>query len=126
MVLFTRILRWALLVVSFATVTGHRLAWDHGFERIQLQIDCVEAFKLLSSPLARSSDSSLVCAIVCIIQRSWIVDFAILQREANFAADTLVKLPAYDDGFVEIFMDPLFVCVIVLSRDLNGPTYNRY
>ncbi|KAK9044065.1 hypothetical protein V6N11_072385 [Hibiscus sabdariffa] len=104
---------------------GLRLAWSYDFERVQLQSDCAEAVALLSSPLLELHDLSLARAIACLLQRSWVVDFVQIRREANFVADSLAKLTTNSDGSMRIFCDPPPLCISALDRDLYDPSYVR-
>ncbi|KAK9037917.1 hypothetical protein V6N11_022816 [Hibiscus sabdariffa] len=92
---------------------------------VQLQSDCAEAVALLSSPLLEFHDLSLARAIACLLQRSWVVDFVQIRREANFVADSLAKLTTNSDGSVRIFCDPPPLCIFALDRDLYSPPYVR-
>ncbi|KAK8600375.1 hypothetical protein V6N12_050230 [Hibiscus sabdariffa] len=67
----------------------------------------------------------LVRAIASFIQRPWFVDFTLIRREVNCAADHLCKLPSKDDGSIQAFHDPSSSLLTILHEDLPDPT-NRY
>ncbi|KAK8588400.1 hypothetical protein V6N12_022845 [Hibiscus sabdariffa] len=99
------------------------LAWDHGYKHVQVQYNCSEALKLISSPLAGSDAYALVRAIAYLVERHWLIDFVIIRREANFATSFLVKLPTVDDGSVRFFSESLANIGLLLHRHLHGLIY---
>ncbi|KAK8562143.1 hypothetical protein V6N12_049192 [Hibiscus sabdariffa] len=96
---------------------GLLLAWSLVFERLQCQMDCVEAFSLITSSNANSSSLSLVRAISRLASRAWMVGFCLIRWVANEAADSISKIPSYSDGSTFIFSDAPSEIKFCLLRD---------
>ncbi|KAL4296187.1 hypothetical protein GQ457_12G022690 [Hibiscus cannabinus] len=69
---------------------GLKLAWSNGHERLLVQIDSSDVHHLLSLPSPESA-LPLVRSIVELLNRAWFVDFSLIPREANAAADRMAK-----------------------------------
>ncbi|KAK8487758.1 hypothetical protein V6N11_009790 [Hibiscus sabdariffa] len=50
---------------------GLCLAWDHNYKHVQVQFDCSEALKLISSPLAESDAYALVQVIAYLVKETF-------------------------------------------------------
>ncbi|KAK9035664.1 hypothetical protein V6N11_077698 [Hibiscus sabdariffa] len=61
-----------LCVELWAIYVGLRVAWDNGFEYVQVQSDCLEAVKLLLDHNRDCSSLSLVRAIDLYRRKCWI------------------------------------------------------
>ncbi|KAK8590126.1 hypothetical protein V6N12_024509 [Hibiscus sabdariffa] len=96
---------------------GLLLAWSLGLERLQCQMDCAEGFNLITSSNANSISLTLVRVISCIASRAWMVDFCLIRRVANEAADSIPKIPTYFDGSTFIFSDAPPEISLCLLRD---------
>ncbi|KAL4303935.1 hypothetical protein GQ457_10G004010 [Hibiscus cannabinus] len=101
-----------------------KLAWSYGFEVLLIQTDCSEVPKLLLST-PTSSPYSLVRAIARLMSRAWSIDFQVIKREANSAADHLAKLSLGSDNQKLVMDSPPTSLVPLLSRDVHGPPYVR-
>ncbi|KAK8986158.1 hypothetical protein V6N11_082436 [Hibiscus sabdariffa] len=97
---------------------GLLLAWSIGFERLQCQTDCAEAYNFITSSNANSSSLTLVRAISRLASRAWMMDFCLICRVANEAADSISKIPTYFGGSTFIFSDALFEIIFCLLRDI--------
>ncbi|KAE8701760.1 hypothetical protein F3Y22_tig00110505pilonHSYRG00083 [Hibiscus syriacus] len=105
---------------------GLNFAWTCGIERLQRQTDCAEAFNLISSPLAPSSSIGLVRSIARLMTKPWLLNFVLVGREANVAADCLAKLPTTIDGLIHIFTNAPQEVTAHTARDLHGTSFIRF
>ncbi|KAE8710460.1 hypothetical protein F3Y22_tig00110321pilonHSYRG00213 [Hibiscus syriacus] len=99
-------------------------AWSNGYEYITVQTDNANARDLLSPPLF-DSPFSLVRSIVELFQRPWCVEIQLIKREANMAADHMVKLSTIPIENLQVFVIPPATLVPFLTRDVEGPPYAR-
>ncbi|KAK8499883.1 hypothetical protein V6N12_072585 [Hibiscus sabdariffa] len=65
------------------------IAWEQGFEFVQVHSDCSEAVNLLTASYANNSPLSLVRAIDNLRQKGWATDIAWIPRACNKPADRL-------------------------------------
>ncbi|KAK8660939.1 hypothetical protein V6N13_051845 [Hibiscus sabdariffa] len=104
---------------------GLILAWDLGFEMLQVQSDCAKAISTLTASTVRKDSHALIRSIHSLCQRGWEVDFVWIPREANQVVDQLVKdLPQSQYERVCIDGPPAYMSDL-LSRDIHGPPYSR-
>ncbi|KAK8999642.1 hypothetical protein V6N11_070801 [Hibiscus sabdariffa] len=80
-------------------IEGLRIVWSYGLERIQCQIDCAEAFKLISSKNSHNSPIRLVREITSMASKVWVADFIHIHCETNYVADSIAKMPPNLDSF---------------------------
>ncbi|KAK9005829.1 hypothetical protein V6N11_043249 [Hibiscus sabdariffa] len=55
----------------WAIYTGLQLAWDNGFQKVQIQSDCLEAVTTVQDDAAGSNSNSLVRAIAKLRRGHW-------------------------------------------------------
>ncbi|KAK9036869.1 hypothetical protein V6N11_021793 [Hibiscus sabdariffa] len=91
-----------LIAELWAIYVGLKIAWDNGFEYIQIQSDCLEADKLLLDPNRSRSSLSLVRAIDLFRRKCWVTEVIWISRDANKLADSLAKNVNTLHFFVEI------------------------
>ncbi|KAK8523253.1 hypothetical protein V6N12_047779 [Hibiscus sabdariffa] len=105
---------------------GQRIAWFLEFERVQCQTDSLEAYDLITSRDASSSPISLVHAIADYSSKSWMLDYVLIKRDANFAAVFFQKFYPALDGSTSIYFVAPAPLVSILVRDLHGPLFFRH
>ncbi|KAK8600857.1 hypothetical protein V6N12_050705 [Hibiscus sabdariffa] len=113
------------VIALMGILDGLRVAWNYGLEQIQCQIDCVEAFKLISSEDSHNSSIRLVRKITSMTSKAWVVDFIHIRREANYVADSIVKMPPNLDGSTSLLQTAPMHIANLLHCDLYGPPYSR-
>ncbi|KAE8732108.1 hypothetical protein F3Y22_tig00002237pilonHSYRG00293 [Hibiscus syriacus] len=104
---------------------GLQLAWSQRLEHIQCQTDCAEALTLVTSSTAASSPVSIVRSITSLILKQWKVDFILIRREGNAAADFLAKSTVISNDQPWIYIEPPQEIIPHLARDLHGPAFTR-
>ncbi|XP_038991310.1 uncharacterized protein LOC120114487 [Hibiscus syriacus] len=80
---------------ALGLLDGLRSAWDYGIQRILVEMDNVEAVKLITNP-SQSNNSTIIRRIQSLINYSWSAMFKIASRVVNGAADALAR-----NGFEE-------------------------
>ncbi|KAE8686944.1 hypothetical protein F3Y22_tig00111027pilonHSYRG00545 [Hibiscus syriacus] len=104
---------------------GLQLAWSQRLEHLQCQTDCAEALTLVTSSTAASSPVSIVRSIASLISKQWKVDFILIRREANAAADFLEKSTVVSNDQTCIYIESPQEIIPHLARDLHGPVFTR-
>ncbi|KAE8654582.1 hypothetical protein F3Y22_tig00117048pilonHSYRG00873 [Hibiscus syriacus] len=104
---------------------GLQLALSHNIERLQCQTDTVEALNLVSSPMAKCSPIALVRPIAKLISKQWMIEFILIRREANAAADFLAKSTVISNEQAQTYTEPPHEIKSLLHRDLYGPAFLR-
>ncbi|XP_039002417.1 uncharacterized protein LOC120128874 [Hibiscus syriacus] len=104
---------------------GLQLAISLNITRLQCQTDCAEALNLVSSPMASCSPITLVRSIATLISKQWTIEFILIQREANAAADFLAKSTVTTNEQVQTYIEPPQEIISILHRDLYGPASLR-
>ncbi|GMI85215.1 hypothetical protein HRI_002190800 [Hibiscus trionum] len=102
---------------------GLCLAWNHGFELIQVQSDLACAISAINATDAHASVFPLARAISALQNRGWAVDFLWIPREANHAAVALAKYADHSSFSLMPFDYPSFYVQILIARDVDGPPY---
>ncbi|GMI78059.1 hypothetical protein HRI_001475200 [Hibiscus trionum] len=104
----------------WAIWTGLYLAWENGFERVQLQSDCRTAVDMVMDRHASSSPTPLVRAIATWRERSWFTEVIWVPYDQNTTADKLAKSQDCSTRALTVLDQPpsfLFSC---LTRDRIG------
>ncbi|KAE8705846.1 hypothetical protein F3Y22_tig00110415pilonHSYRG00056 [Hibiscus syriacus] len=104
---------------------GLHLALSHNFERLQWQTDSAEALNLVSSPMTNCSPIALVRSIANLISKQWKIEFILIRREANVAADFLAKTTADTNERAQTYIVTPQEIIPLLQRDLYGPAFLR-
>ncbi|KAK8990742.1 hypothetical protein V6N11_028705 [Hibiscus sabdariffa] len=81
----------SLLAELWAMHDGLILAWDLGFRCVELESDCLEAVRFISSRSDVLGKSALVGAIVHLLHRNWNVEVRHIARGSNGVGDKLAK-----------------------------------
>ncbi|KAK8574824.1 hypothetical protein V6N12_062502 [Hibiscus sabdariffa] len=68
-----------------------KVAWDNGFEYVQVQSDCLDTIKLLLDPNRVCSSLSLVRAIDLYRRKCWLTEITWIPCDANKPTDNLAK-----------------------------------
>ncbi|KAK9047340.1 hypothetical protein V6N11_053186 [Hibiscus sabdariffa] len=108
-----------IIVELWVVFEGLQLAWAHGYEYLAVQIDSSDAFQLLS-PSSPESPIPIVRSIANILHRAWFVEFSLVPREANFAADYMAKFVPHQDSLLTIFEVPPTSLTGIRHRDVCG------
>ncbi|KAE8716707.1 hypothetical protein F3Y22_tig00110109pilonHSYRG00057 [Hibiscus syriacus] len=74
-----------------AEFEGLKLAWSQGYEKVQCQVDSSDVFNMVSYANARSSPLSLARSIASLRDRGWAIEYKLILRDANVAADIIAK-----------------------------------
>ncbi|KAK4258548.1 hypothetical protein QN277_004989 [Acacia crassicarpa] len=83
----------SLTAELWGCLLGLKLAWDRGFRNVILEVDSAEAVELMRRPMNDAhEDHCLVEEIHAVIHRSWTIQFQLVSRWVNTAADHLAKL----------------------------------
>ncbi|KAK8578234.1 hypothetical protein V6N13_047088 [Hibiscus sabdariffa] len=85
-----------------------------------------EAYDLIASRDASSSSISLVHEIVDYSSKSWMLDYVLIKREANFTTDFLAKFHLVLDGSTSVYSVVPAPLMHILVRDLHGPLFFRH
>ncbi|GMI89906.1 hypothetical protein HRI_002659900 [Hibiscus trionum] len=104
----------------WAIWTGLFLAWENGFEKVQVQSDCRTAVDMVMDGHAPSSPTPLVRAIAAWRERSWFTEVIWVPRERNITTDKLSKSQNCSNRDLTVLDQPpsfLFSC---LHRDRTG------
>ncbi|KAK9027464.1 hypothetical protein V6N11_067299 [Hibiscus sabdariffa] len=99
---------------------GLKLARQNGFERIAIQMDKVNVYKLLYAPSPMSL-YTMVRSIVNLCSKAWVVDFHLVQSEVNTTVDYKAKIESSQDmayTIVDFPPDNLFPCCLEISMIL--------
>ncbi|KAK8660098.1 hypothetical protein V6N13_051033 [Hibiscus sabdariffa] len=72
---------------------------------------------------ASSSPIFLVRAIVDYTSKSWMLDYVLIKRKANFTADFLAKYHPVSDGSTSVYFVAHAPLMPILVRDLHGPPF---
>ncbi|KAK8675357.1 hypothetical protein V6N13_033426 [Hibiscus sabdariffa] len=67
------------------------LAWQLGFDCVQVQSDCSKAILVISDANSLNGYSILIRNILSLCQRNWAIKFLWIPRTANQVADKLLK-----------------------------------
>ncbi|XP_039044472.1 uncharacterized protein LOC120183949 [Hibiscus syriacus] len=102
---------------------GLHLALSHNIERLQCQTDSAEALKLVSSPMANCNPIALVRSIANLISKQWKIEFILIRREANAAADFLAKTTADTNERAQTYIVPPQEIIPLLQRGLYDPAF---
>ncbi|KAK8684162.1 hypothetical protein V6N13_040193 [Hibiscus sabdariffa] len=114
-----------LTVELCAIHDGLTMAWELGFEFVQVQSDCAKAISALSTNNASRDSCALIRSIHSLCQRGWAIDFIWIPREANKASGQLIKkLPSFHFERVYLDTSPDHIRDL-LMRDINGTPYSR-
>ncbi|KAL4297736.1 hypothetical protein GQ457_12G008990 [Hibiscus cannabinus] len=116
----------ALLAELWAIHDGLLLAWDLGFQLVELESDCLEAVRVISSRSNVLSTSALVGSIASLISREWTVEVRHITRDSNGVADKLAKRGRVLGMDSTIFVAaPAVVAGLVEAeqRDAFAPSY---
>ncbi|KAK8973201.1 hypothetical protein V6N11_037801 [Hibiscus sabdariffa] len=82
--------RCDVLIAEFWAIHGSlRLAWDFGFPCLELESDCLEATRIITSASDTLSHSSLVSSIKEMLAHEWRVVLKHVYRENNKVVDRL-------------------------------------
>ncbi|KAL4360986.1 hypothetical protein GQ457_04G014920 [Hibiscus cannabinus] len=80
-----------LIAKLWAIYIGLKLAWDNGFEYVQVQSDCLEVVKLIRDPTEACNSLSLVRAIDLYRRKCLVTEIIWTPRDANKPIDRLAK-----------------------------------
>ncbi|KAL4284474.1 hypothetical protein GQ457_16G015800 [Hibiscus cannabinus] len=104
---------------------GLILAWELGFELLQVQSDCAKAISTLTARTGSRDSHALIRSIHSLCQRGWAVDFVWIPRAANQVADQLVK-DLHQSQYERVCIDvPPAHMSDLLTRDIHGRPYSR-
>lgn len=71
---------------------GLKLAWEHSFRRVMLEVDSKVVVDMLKRPKGvKGYNGVLVDRCIQLINREWIVEIAYIYRKANNAANWLAR-----------------------------------
>ncbi|KAK8703779.1 hypothetical protein V6N13_047425 [Hibiscus sabdariffa] len=108
-------------VELWAIYDGLSLAWQLGFEFVQVQSDCLKAISELSDTNASHGYPVLLRDILSLCQRSWAIEFLWVPRAANTVADHLLKqIPLTRFDMIH-FDTPSAYLQSFLDHDINSP-----
>ncbi|KAE8725849.1 hypothetical protein F3Y22_tig00008013pilonHSYRG00071 [Hibiscus syriacus] len=117
--------RWSIVQSElWGVLLGLELAWNHVSVQSFYRLIGSDAFELITSAKA-DSHLTLVRRIFEFLNRAWQVDFCLIKREANMAADFLAKFPGCADGVLRVFDTAPPAMIGILERDVLGPPYLR-
>ncbi|KAK8484624.1 hypothetical protein V6N13_093286 [Hibiscus sabdariffa] len=115
----------SLIAELWAIHDGLIVAWELGFELLQVQSDCTKAISALIVGTVRRDSHALIRSIHFLCQRGWEVDFVWVPRESNQVADQLVK-DLHQSQYERVYIDvPPAHMSNLLTRDIHGPPYSR-
>ncbi|KAL9436757.1 hypothetical protein AB3S75_022742 [Citrus x aurantiifolia] len=106
---------------------GLRIAWDHGFRRLQVGVDNKSIVHILDRAHPPANENAiLVKAIRELLARDWIVRMEHVYREVNCAADFLVfytlTIPI---GLHVLLSSPDLIIFGLLYNDAYGIAHSR-
>ncbi|KAE8728983.1 hypothetical protein F3Y22_tig00004035pilonHSYRG00077 [Hibiscus syriacus] len=104
----------------WAILTDLQLAWDHGFELLQIQTDSLEAVHLLDKSDATSSSMSLVRSIDKLRRRAWVTNLLWIPRRNNSLADAIAKATDINNASITVFDEPPSEFLDFLDSDKPG------
>ncbi|KAK9043141.1 hypothetical protein V6N11_071490 [Hibiscus sabdariffa] len=90
----------------WAIYVGLQVAWDNGFEYVQVQSNCLEVVKLLLDPNRGCSSLSLVRAIDLYRRKCWVTEIIWIPCDANKHVDSLAKSIRSTHFVVSILEEP--------------------
>ncbi|KAK9046646.1 hypothetical protein V6N11_052529 [Hibiscus sabdariffa] len=106
---------FSLHAVLWSILVGLHPAWSMGVFRLQVQSDSSIVVRMVFDPMAMTSSSPLVRAIVLFSDCDWSIDFTWLPREQNMVVDSRSKLllpPNYHLATFNVVHEiyPVFTC----------------
>ncbi|XP_039046226.1 uncharacterized protein LOC120186318 [Hibiscus syriacus] len=99
---------------------GCQLSLSHNIERLQFQTDSAEALNLVSLPMANCIPIALVRSIENLISKQWTIEFILIRREANVAADFLAKSIIVTNKQAQTYIEHPQEIISLLHSDLYG------
>ena len=102
---------------------GLRMAWDHGFRRLQVGVDNKSIVHILERAHPPANENAiLVKAIRELLARDWIVQMEHAYREVNCAADFLASYTLTIPIGLHVLLSPPPIIFGLLCNDAYGHT----
>ncbi|KAL4284696.1 hypothetical protein GQ457_16G012460 [Hibiscus cannabinus] len=76
---------------------GLLTAWSVSIQQLVVEVDSIDAIRVIHQGLAGFISLSIVAYIVQLVRRSWSVQFQHIPREGNRLADSIAKRATFDD-----------------------------
>ncbi|KAL9432399.1 hypothetical protein AB3S75_027433 [Citrus x aurantiifolia] len=106
---------------------GLKIAWEHGFRFLQVEVDNLGITQLLNTSEAnRSGVSSLLWGIKDLLNKDWQISVKHVYREASFAADFLAGMALNLLLGCHIFHSPPIGVHYCLFNDGLGTDFSRF
>ncbi|KAK9043442.1 hypothetical protein V6N11_071786 [Hibiscus sabdariffa] len=108
-----------LFAKLWAICIGLKVAWDNGFEYVQVQSDYLEAVRLLQDHNLVGNNLSLVRAIDSYRNKCWATELIWIPRVANKPADSLAKFVDSLHPAISILEEPPDFLMPLLAADTS-------